>query len=141
MTVLDKINWEILNILKENSRESLSSISKKVNLSRPSVSERILRMEEKGIIKKYTIEIGSDFKTNTIIFYTLLSNTKTTGEHFFEYMHTLPEVKSIDVITGKASYLVKSEVNSMTEMQDFLKKLLQVSTIESFISLKHIEID
>lgn len=141
MANLDKIDWHILEILKENSRESISSISSKVNLSRPSVSARILKMGEEGIIKKYTIEINDLSEKDKIVFYTLLSDLKKTGDHFFDYMNKIPEVKAIDVITGKSGYLIKAEVNNLVEMQDLLKKLMKFSTVESFISLKHIKID
>lgn len=141
MANLDKIDLDILKILKENARESISSISNKVNLSRPSVSARILKMEEEGIIKKYTIEINDVSEKDKIVFYTLLSDMKKTGDHFFDYMNKIPEIKAIDVITGKSGYLIKAEVNNLVEMQDLLKKLMKFSTVESFISLKHVKID
>lgn len=138
---MDEINYHILEILKHNSRESISSISEKVNLSRSSVRERILRMEESGIIEKYTIKITDSSKKNHIVFYTLMSDLKFKGDSFFDYMKEFPEVMSIDATTGKASYLVKASVSSPEDMRIFLKKLMKISTIESFISLKHFEMD
>lgn len=138
---MDEINRYILEILKENSRESISSISKKVNLSRPSVKERILRMEESGIIEKYTIEIAGEPESEQIVFFTLMSNVKVLGKSFFKYIEDIPQVKSVDAVTGKANYLVKAEVSTTAEMQLVLKKLMKISSVETYISLHHREFD
>lgn len=70
MIALDNIDWHILKLLQDNSRESISSLSTKVNLSRPSVKARILRMEDRGIIEKYTIKLGDHTNNDQITFYT-----------------------------------------------------------------------
>lgn len=47
--ILDKKDREILMVLQENSRESLTNIAKKVHLSIDSVNKRIKEMQRKGI--------------------------------------------------------------------------------------------
>lgn len=97
-------------------------------------------MEENGVIEKYTINVRVDLIKNQIVFYTLLSNLKYTGDSFFKYineMKKIHEIKSIDVVTGKASYLIKAIAYSTDEMNDILKKFINISSIESFIILKH----
>jgi Transcriptional regulators len=44
--------------LKGNGRATSSEVSKRVNLSIPAVSERIRKMEESGLIEKYTIKVN-----------------------------------------------------------------------------------
>ena len=51
---MDKLDYKILNILKENGRETASDISKAIHLSVSAVLDRIKKMEESGIIKGYT---------------------------------------------------------------------------------------
>ena len=58
---MDLTDRKIIEILKRDSKVSLSYISDSVNLSTPSVRERINKMKDMGIIKKYTI--GIDYKT------------------------------------------------------------------------------
>lgn len=70
-----------------------------------------------------------------------MSNVKITGDRFFEYMKKIPEVNSIDVITGNTNYLVKATVNNTKEMTLLLRKLMEIASIESFISLKHYNFD
>ena len=55
---MDKTDSTILSILKENSRASASDISKQVSLSVPAVTERIRKLEQTGVIEKYTIRVN-----------------------------------------------------------------------------------
>ena len=53
---IDDIDKKILDELHNNSRLSMSELGRRVNLSSPSVTERVRQMESFGIIKKYTLE-------------------------------------------------------------------------------------
>lgn len=55
---MDLTDEKILEILEEDSKVSLNHISKLVNLSTPSVRERINKMKDSGIINNYTIDIN-----------------------------------------------------------------------------------
>jgi Lrp/AsnC family leucine-responsive transcriptional regulator len=57
-SLIEIADLNIIEVLKENSRETTSEISKKVNLSIPAVAERIRKMEKAEIIEKYTIKVN-----------------------------------------------------------------------------------
>ena len=48
---MDKLDYRILNILKENGRETASDISKAIHLSVSAGLARIKKMEVAGMIK------------------------------------------------------------------------------------------
>ena len=50
----DNIDIEILKILQKDGRSSASDISKSLDLSVPAISERIKKLTEKGIIKRFS---------------------------------------------------------------------------------------
>ena len=49
---MDVIDVKILEVLQENSRVSISELSRKVNLSLSAVSERLKKLENSSIISK-----------------------------------------------------------------------------------------
>lgn len=57
---MDFIDYKIIDLLSENSKLSLNKLSEIINLSIPSTRERILKLQDQGIITKYTVDI--DFK-------------------------------------------------------------------------------
>ncbi|WP_458190308.1 winged helix-turn-helix transcriptional regulator [Haladaptatus sp. NG-WS-4] len=57
MRELDEIDLEILRLLIEDSRRPYSSIADMVDLSAPTVSDRIDRLEDEGIIRQFTVDV------------------------------------------------------------------------------------
>jgi len=54
---IDSKDLEIIKIMNQNSRISMSSIAKKLNLSVNAVKKRIIAMEEERVIQGYTCEL------------------------------------------------------------------------------------
>ena len=51
---LDGIDKQILGMLLDDSRITLSHISKKVGISSPAIRERMRKLEQEGIIKGFS---------------------------------------------------------------------------------------
>ena len=54
--MIDHTDKEILKLLEMNSRIKVKDIAEQVHLSAPTVSQRLIKLEEDEIIKKYTIQ-------------------------------------------------------------------------------------
>lgn len=57
MRDLDETDLEILQLLMADARQPYSDIADIVDLSAPAVSDRIARMRELGIVRKFTVDI------------------------------------------------------------------------------------
>ena len=57
MTELDETDFEILRLLLEDSRRSFRGIADEVNRSPPTVSNRVERLRELGVIRRFTLEL------------------------------------------------------------------------------------
>src|SRR5476649_1040495 len=53
----DDIDQVLISALMEDSRRSLKALAQINGLSSPSVAERLRRLEERGVLKGYTVEI------------------------------------------------------------------------------------
>ena len=57
MRDLDDTDMEILSLLAEDARRPFNAIGEEVGLSGPAVSDRVDRLQEAGIINRFTIDI------------------------------------------------------------------------------------
>lgn len=57
MSTLDETDTRILSLLAEDSRRPYSDIAERVDLSAPAVSDRITRLQEAGVIRRFTVDI------------------------------------------------------------------------------------
>jgi DNA-binding Lrp family transcriptional regulator len=57
MRTLDETDVEILRLLSEDARRSYREIADAVGLSPPSVSDRVDRLQEVGVIRRFTLDL------------------------------------------------------------------------------------
>ena len=57
MIGLDERDRRLLRALQKNARASLVALAREIELSKSATHDRIARLEEAGIIKRYTIEV------------------------------------------------------------------------------------
>lgn len=78
MRDLDETDLEILQLLMANARRSYSDIADVVGLSAPSVSDRVTRLREAGVINRFTLDIDrSQLRTGIPVLVTLVLETPT----------------------------------------------------------------
>ncbi|NKE37938.1 AsnC family transcriptional regulator [Natronococcus sp. JC468] len=57
MRDLDETDMAILRLLGEDARRPFSDIAEEVGLSGPAVSDRVQRLREAGVIKRFTVDV------------------------------------------------------------------------------------
>ena len=99
---MDATDKKILSILKENSRESASEIAKRVSLSVPAVTERIRKLEQGGVIEKYTLRINPcELGYNLLVFVLVKINASRNLEAFQDEVTALANVLECHYIAGR----------------------------------------
>ena len=98
--LLDKTDWTILDLLKENAKAKYVEIGKKLNLAHSTVYDRIKRMEKNSIIKKYTVEIdynktGIKLLTAFVTIFTDPKETERIAEQITKYKQVTEVLMSL----------------------------------------------
>ncbi|MFB6085767.1 MAG: AsnC family transcriptional regulator [Halodesulfurarchaeum sp.] len=57
MHALDDTDLEILRLLVEDARRPYREIAETVDLSAPAVSDRVARLKEQGIVRRFTVDV------------------------------------------------------------------------------------
>lgn len=119
---MDKFDHGIIAQLRLNARVSISDIAPQVNLSRSSVSERIKKLEEKGIIKGYSVNLCESQKDGVQVYFEIQHRCARCAE-VVPIFHQFPEVITCHGITGDMDLLVYVKADNMRrihEIREFL---------------------
>ncbi len=133
---MDDIDMKLLDLLQDNSRISITELSKLVNLSRPSISARIKKMEDEGIIENFTVITNPEKIGREHIFFIEASEIKTEAEEFEKILKEIEAITEIYMVAGKNNYILKGSTKDMDSMDDLLQKLMQYSRIETSMVIK-----
>ncbi|MGF7012433.1 Lrp/AsnC family leucine-responsive transcriptional regulator [Lachnospiraceae bacterium PF1-22] len=116
---MDKVDYQILEILKSNGRERASEISKEVHLTVSTVIERIRKLEQTGVIKGYTVitddpQVGNDV---TVVIEISLEHPKYE-DAFIESINSHPNIISCYYLTGEFDYMLKITCRSSLHLEE-----------------------
>ncbi|NDB31993.1 MAG: Lrp/AsnC family transcriptional regulator [Nitrososphaeria archaeon] len=135
----DKVDDEILRILRDDSRESFVDIGKKLKLSESAVRRRVKNLTDNQIIKKFTIEIGEQNATKAIVLISVESSMDTSKVS--ARLTKLDGVKTVYEITGQYDIAVVISSPNITEINlaiDALRKVQGVSDTNTVIILREV---
>lgn len=121
---LDDIDVTIIDILQKNGRTRRNDLAQAVDLSIPSVSERLKKLEENGIITGYTAyvdpkKVGKDI---TAFINVTVDSSKHYGS-FIEHAKTTDEVLEIHSVTGTGTHLIKIRTENTSSLEKLLSKI------------------
>ncbi|MBS3158995.1 Lrp/AsnC family transcriptional regulator [Candidatus Woesearchaeota archaeon] len=129
---MDKKDEQIIECLSEDSSLTTREISKKTRIPITTVHKRIKKLKQEGTIKKFTIEldnkkIGKAFSAIILIScdYKLLKELKKDQHQLAKELSHIPEVVSVDVVTGVTDIVVKVRMKDVEEFDTFLLKKFQ----------------
>ena len=132
----DTIDIKIIKILSDNARTSASSIATEIGMSPPSVSERIKRLTETGIIRKFTIELNPELIGYP--FSAIVRIKPLPGKiHILQQrLIELDNCIQCDKVTGEDCFIAKLVLQSIPELDDVLESIVELAQTSTAIIKK-----
>lgn len=123
---MDRIDEQILHLLRENARITSSDISKQVHLSVPAVSERIHKLEDTGLIRQFTVKLDREQLGLHLIAFVMVQIEKT--EHIAGFRETVMQAECVlecHHIAGAYDYVLKVAVKGTADLERFISETLK----------------
>jgi len=130
---IDRIDAVLLNELAVNARVSNAELARLVGLSAPSVSERIKRLEESGVIEGYAAKISPVALGLPLAAWIRIKPIPGRLGKVTEVLQELPEIVVCDRITGEDCLLARAHVKSVQDLERLIDRVLPYATTNSSI--------
>ncbi|MED5608345.1 Lrp/AsnC family transcriptional regulator [Pseudomonas sp. JH-2] len=119
----DEIDQLLIAALMEDSRLSLKALAQVSGLSAPSVGERLRKLEERGVIRSYTLEVEP--KAFGYLLQAIVRVRPLPGRlHEVErQIQAIPEFTECDKITGDDCFVARLCVRDMEQLDSLLDRL------------------
>jgi Lrp/AsnC family leucine-responsive transcriptional regulator len=121
---VDVVDLRLIQALASDARASLADLSRFVGLSAPSVSERIRRLEEAGVIEGYTVKINPKALGLPLAFWLRIRPTPGNLQKVSNLLQTLESIVECDRVTGEDCFLAKAHVQSVEALERLIDKLI-----------------
>lgn len=97
---MDDTDQKLVNLLKNNGRESTTALARMLKLSRSTVQDRITRLEERGIIAGYTIRFNEAYKNRQITAHVLIQLNPKNADQILVNLRKIPLIKAVYAVSG-----------------------------------------
>jgi Lrp/AsnC family leucine-responsive transcriptional regulator len=141
---IDETDATILKLLQENGRIKRSEIAEAIGMSLPSTSERMRKLEERGVIMGYhgTVDpkrVGIDITAFVRV------RVDGSGHYpaFVKKVESEPAILELHSITGEGSHILKLRTENTTTLEQLLSRIQSwsgvVGTSTSIVLTTHKE--
>lgn len=136
--MLDSKDLLIIEVLRQNSRLPIREIAKRTKLRPSTVHLRIQKMQEDGVIEKFTIKTNNKALDENFIIFLLITTSSDLPPEFFKNEH----LKEAFGITGENDLLLKLKFRDIEEFNNYIielrknKQIQKTMTLVSTINIK-----
>jgi Lrp/AsnC family leucine-responsive transcriptional regulator len=121
---IDLIDLKIVEALGGNGRIRLSELAEIVGLSIPSVSERLDKLQKKGIIRKFTTQVderrlGFDIQA----FVWVRVDSSKHYKSFMEHVLREEEIMECYAVTGEGSHILRVMTHNTESLEQLLSRV------------------
>lgn len=131
--MIDDIDCSILRFLARNSRASLKELAAAIQLSSPSASERLRRLEERGVIRAYTIEVEPQLLGHAVQAIVRIRPLPGRLQVVQERIRSTPEIVECDKVTGDDCFVARLFVRSMEHLDEVVEHIAEDATTHTAI--------
>jgi len=120
----DPRNVELLSLLGDNPRLSISELARRIGMSAPAVRERVLRLEEAGVIRGYRLELDPASLGYPVSAYVRVRPAPGRLPKVAELARALPQVVECHRVTGEDCFVLKVHLSSIDGLDHVLDQFL-----------------
>jgi len=122
--VHDRKNLELLRLLQKNPRAPMSELARRIGMSNPAVKERVLRLEESGVLEGYRLELNPRELGYNVMAFVRVRPLPGHVNRISELVQSIPQVTECHRITGEDCFILKLYLKEISDLDRLLNRVL-----------------
>lgn len=118
--MLDEIDRRIVTALADDARISVKELAQAIGLSSPSTSERVKRLEERGIIRAFTVDLSPEALGYTLQAIVRIRPLPGKLHVVQQLIADIPEVVECDKVTGDDCFVARLHLRDIGQLDGIL---------------------
>ena len=128
--MINKKDEELLALLRENARASVSDLARALHLSRSTVQNRITKLEQSGIIRGYSVDYGSEYLDDIVSAHVLIKESPKLVSKTNLELQRIPQIVDLHVISGEYDLIAVVQAQSLNKLNTVLEEIGNLEGVE-----------
>ncbi|MFQ3193011.1 MULTISPECIES: Lrp/AsnC family transcriptional regulator [unclassified Colwellia] len=121
---------ELLAILRCNARASVSDIARATGVSRTAIQNRLTKLENSGVIKAYSIVLGSEYSNQLISANVSLKVNPNLRRNICIALRKIHNISHIYSISGQYDLLATIQAQTLKKLNEILNIVCSLEGVE-----------
>ena len=128
---MDAIDQQLISYLRKDARTSVATLAHKLEVSRGTVTNRITKLEDAGIIVGYTVRLRPDAEPHGISAWMSIAVTGNATRAVIDSLLGEPGVATLHDTNGQWDLLAELRAAHLAELSQVLERIRLVRGISS----------
>ena len=124
----------LLQHLKQNARVTIARLSRLLGVSRSTVTDRIERLEQRGIIRGYTVVLGDEAGRRRVRAHIMVNVSAGLAGSLVRELQRMPSILRAYAVSGIYDLIVVAEADSTEELDEVLDRVREMDGVESTLT-------
>ncbi|MEY4763873.1 MAG: hypothetical protein RI907_546 [Pseudomonadota bacterium] len=136
---MDSLDLQLMALLRQNARLSVADLAHKLGVSRGTVSNRIRKLEDTGVILGYTVSLKPDSRPEEIVAW---MNIAVEGNELRRVISILagdPAVTALHDTNGRWDLLAELKAGHLQELSKAMERIRLIKGISHTETSIHLE--
>ncbi|MBW8725877.1 MAG: Lrp/AsnC family transcriptional regulator [Inquilinus limosus] len=120
----DERNLVLLRLLQAEPRLGVAELARRIGMSAPAVRERLLRLEEAGVIRGWRLELEPAALGYPLTVFVRIRPMPGQVSKIAELARAMPQVAECHRITGEDCFILKVHVEAIETLDRLLDRFL-----------------
>jgi DNA-binding Lrp family transcriptional regulator len=136
---MDDTDQKLIALLRQNARESVATLAARLKVSRGTVTNRITKLEDQGLIVGYTVRLRPDVQTNDIRAWMSIAVEGNTTRAVIATLLGEPGVATLHDTNGRWDLLAELRAANLADLSSVLERIRLVKGIRNTETSIHLE--
>ena len=136
---MDATDQQLLSLLRKDARTSVATLARKLGVSRGTVSNRVTKLEDTGIIVGYTVRLRPDAQPTEISAWMSVAVEGNETRAVIGSLLGEPGVAALHDTNGRWDLLAELRAANLSELSGVLERIRLVRGISSTETSIHLE--
>ena len=119
----DTLDRQLISLLSQNSRESITALARQLKVSRATAQDRLNKLEKAGVITGYTVNINPDFAQQMISAHAMIIVDPKKYRAITSLLRKIAAVQSIYSVNGEYDLMATLQEPTTQELDAQLEKI------------------
>ncbi len=129
----DDIDMRILEALQQDGRASYAELARTVSMSPSALTERVRRLEERGVITGYSAVVDPERLGLDILAFVRLRYPTSNYKPFHDLVAATPEIIEAHHVTGEDCFILKVVARSMRHLEQTAGRIAGLGSLTTTV--------